>query len=433
VIATSAADRLPYLALLGLGALDAAGYSVITPVAPAIAATTRAGPALIGALVASFPTAMLLGFYLASHGIRRQRSAAVLLAALALLALGCLGFVLGHSLPAYFAGRLGMGLGSGGLWIAVTFTTLERWPGQEYLCMSRIYAAYSVGGLLGPALGALGGIRGPFLAYLALVVLALPLVLAIGTPAQRRRFQPDRGALRLPGFWLACVGILFVLLGLGVTEGVLPLHLAARARLHQGQLGGLYVGVAVLVAASTIAAARVAPRRALAGAGVLVVTEVTLAGAAGTVPLFVLALALVGLGVGVGETGATGILLDAVAAERIVTAMVLWSQLGIVGYLAGPAVGGGVAQTFGFQAIGAVPLAVALVLLATFRWASRHPIGLTHVQCHRLLPLASLEPGRACTARSAATATVSCVRKLAQCWWISPVRRTRAIHAADLR
>src|SRR5262245_34387006 len=76
---TAAADRLPYLALLGLGALDAAGYSVIAPVIPAVAAATGAGPALIGALVASFPTGMLVGFYLAGHGVLRQRSQAVLL------------------------------------------------------------------------------------------------------------------------------------------------------------------------------------------------------------------------------------------------------------------------------------------------------------------------------------------------------------------
>jgi MFS family permease len=127
-------ERRPYLALLGLGALDAAGSSVIVPVTPAIAAATGAGPALIGALAASFPAAMLVGYSLAGHGVRRRRPTVVLAASLALLALGSLGFVLGGGLPAYFAGRLVMGLGSGGLWIAVTFATLERWPGQEYLC-----------------------------------------------------------------------------------------------------------------------------------------------------------------------------------------------------------------------------------------------------------------------------------------------------------
>jgi MFS family permease len=56
-----------------------------------------------------------------------------------------------------FAARALMGLGSGGLWIGVSFATPAYWPGQQYLCMSRIYAAYSAGALLGPALGALGG------------------------------------------------------------------------------------------------------------------------------------------------------------------------------------------------------------------------------------------------------------------------------------
>jgi MFS family permease len=369
-VRSAGAGRLPYLALLGLGALDATGYSVIAPVTPAIAEATGAGPALIGTLVASFPAAMLVGFALAGHGVRRQRSTLVLVASLGLLALGCLGFVVGAGLPAYFAGRLAMGLGSGGLWIAVTFATLERWPGQEYLCMSRLYAAYSAGGLVGPALGAIGGVRGPFLAYLLLVVLAAPLVAVLGGSGGRRRFDADRQALRLPGFWLACAGILLAVLGLGITEGVLPLHVADQ--LSQAQIGGLYVGVALLVAASSAVAGSAAPRSALAGGSILVVVGIAVAGAAGTIPLVVLALASAGIGIGAGQTGATGVLLQAVAPERIVTAMVLWSQLGIVGYLAGPLLGGMVAEAVGFHAIGAVPATVALVVVAAFRSTARH-------------------------------------------------------------
>jgi MFS family permease len=360
-------ERLPNLALLGLGALDAAGYSVIVPVTPAIAAATGAGPALIGALVASFPAAMLVGYSLAGQGVRRQRPTVVLAGALALLALGSLGFVLGNGLPAYFAARLVMGLGSGGLWIAITFATLERFPGREYQGMSRLYAAYSVGGLVGPALGAIGGVRGPFLAYLALVLLALPLVVAVGTPPRRRRFEPDRGVLRLPGFWLACAGVLFAILALGLVEGVLPLRVAGR--LDQAQIGWLYVGLALLLAVSAVVAGRLAPRRAVAASVALVLPGVAIAGLSGTVPLFVVGLALAGVGIGIGETGSTGVLLEEVAPERIVTAMVLWSQIGIAGYLAGPAVGGAVAEALGFQAVVLVPLAAAVPLLAAFRRA----------------------------------------------------------------
>ena len=171
-----------YAVLLSLGVLDAAAYSIIAPVAPAIAERTGTGPGLIGALVASFPVGIVLGFVLAGIGVRRGRYLAVLLLSLGLLAVGSIGFALADSLPGYFAARVVMGLGSGGLWMGVTFSTLDRWPGQEYLCMSRIFAAYSVGGLVGPALGAIGGVRDPFLAYFALVCLAA-LLASARTPA----------------------------------------------------------------------------------------------------------------------------------------------------------------------------------------------------------------------------------------------------------
>lgn len=48
---------MAYPVLLALGAVDAAGYSVIGPVLPALAARLDAGPAVMGALVSAFPLA----------------------------------------------------------------------------------------------------------------------------------------------------------------------------------------------------------------------------------------------------------------------------------------------------------------------------------------------------------------------------------------
>lgn len=81
--------------------------------------------------------------------------------------------------------------------------------------------------------------------------------------------------------------------------------------------------------------------------------RVVLAGATDRVPIWLLALAATGIGVGAGQTGSTGVLLDAVPVERIVSAMVVWSRLAIVGYLVGPAVGGPIAATLGFGAVAA--------------------------------------------------------------------------------
>lgn len=352
---------MTYRLLLGLGVLDAAGYSIIVPVAPAIADATGVGPAAIGVLVASFPAGMVLGFWLAGRVMQRWGARPLLLASLVVVAIGSLGFVLGDSLPVYFAARLTMGLGSGGLWIGVTFDTLERWPGQEYLCMSRVFAAYSIGGLVGPALGAIGGTSAPFAAYLALVLAAIPLVLAMPPPSERRVFEPDRSALSTRGFWLAAASMLFAVLSLAMLEGVLPLHLAER--LSQAEIGALYVALALVVSASAAAAGSRAPRPMIVGAVVLAVAGIALAGAAAQVPLWLLALVLAGVGIGLGNTGSLGVLVESVDVERIVTAMVVWSQVGILGYLVGPLVGGVVAEKLGYAAIGLLPAAAGLVVL----------------------------------------------------------------------
>jgi hypothetical protein len=115
-----------------------------------------------------------------------------------------------------------MGIGSGGLWIGVTFATLERFRGHEYERLTGVLAAYSVGGIAGAGLGAVGGIQGPFLLYLGLTLAAAGAVRLLGKPHQRAVFRSDRTAVRTPAFLLSCAGILLVALAPGTIEG--PSH-----------------------------------------------------------------------------------------------------------------------------------------------------------------------------------------------------------------
>jgi MFS family permease len=338
---------------------------VIVPVAPAIADATGAGPATIGLLVASFPAGMIAGFALAGWAVRRFGSRALLVASLAIVALGSLGFVLGDSLGLYFAARTLMGLGSGGIWIGVTFDTLERWPGQEYLCLSRIFAAYSVGGLIGPALGAFGGIDGPFVAYLFLLLAALPLVLLVRPPEIRREFAAGRAALRTRPFWVASTAVLFAVLALGVLEGVLPLHLAEK--LSQAQIGALFVGASLVVAFSATASGGRRPGPLVFAAVLLTVAGLSLAGIVADVPLWLLSVVLAAIGIGLANTGSLGLLVEAVPVDRVVTALVVWSQLGIIGYLVGPLAGGLVAEGLGYAFVGLVPAVAGVAVLALLR------------------------------------------------------------------
>jgi len=105
---------LAYAILLVLAAVDAAGYSVIAPVVPELAQSTSASPAVIGALIASFPVGMGLGFAVAGEGVKRRGPRLVIVSALAVIVLGCAGFVFGTGLATFFLARFVMGVGSGG-------------------------------------------------------------------------------------------------------------------------------------------------------------------------------------------------------------------------------------------------------------------------------------------------------------------------------
>ncbi len=352
---------LRFPVLLGLGALDAAGYSVIGPTLPALAVSTGASPRTLGWLTASFPLTMLLGFVLAVRLLGNSRPSAVFAGALGLVAAGSVAFVVSDQLAVLFVGRMTMGLGSGALWIAVTFRTLEYWPGEGYRCMSRVYAAYSIGAMVGPVLGSLPGAHVPFLAYLLLVLLAVPLVLVLPAPAARLSTARDLSSLRLPGFWFAAVAIMFAMMAPGVLDGVLPLHFASR--LSQAQIGLAYAMTGILIAVAATSASRLKPGVALTVGGVALVAGIAVAGLVVSPPVWLAALAFVGLGMGATETGSTGVLLEAVPTDRIITAMVVWSQIGMLGYLLGPAIGAPLAQAYGFGAVGLVPLAAGAVVV----------------------------------------------------------------------
>jgi MFS family permease len=102
----------------------------------------------------------------------------------------------------------------------------------------------------------------------------------------------------------------------------------------------------VIVAASAASAASAAaaggkrPRPLVFTAVLLAIAGTSVAGVATDVPLWLLALTLAAVGIGIANTGSLGLLVEAVPVQRIVTAIVVWPQIGIIGYLLGPLAGG---------------------------------------------------------------------------------------------
>jgi MFS family permease len=114
---------LAYRLLLGLGVLDAAGYSIIVPVAPAIADQTGAGPATIGLLVASFPLGMVAGFWLAAQVMRRRGVRPLLLVSLGPLVGGAVAEHVGYAAIGLLPAAAGLVV------LTLAFTSRARQPG----------------------------------------------------------------------------------------------------------------------------------------------------------------------------------------------------------------------------------------------------------------------------------------------------------------
>lgn len=360
----------PYAALLFLSGVDAAGYSVIAPLTPAIARQTGAGEAVIGLLVAAFGLSMVLAFYPGGRLVWRFGASPVIAVAGLLSALGALAFVFGETIPVYVGGRLLMGAGSGGLWIAIALAAIERWPGGAFPRLAGIMAAYSVGSIAGPALGILGGIRWPFLAYAVLVALAVLLLPLLGSPHENApAFGSSRSVLRMPGFLLACSTVMLVSVSLGVLDGNLPLHFSSK--LGQAGIAGLYVLGALVAAGCSVGAARFSLRPTILAAVVALVSGVAIAGLGSTVSLFVAGIVVIAVGTGLGQTSAMGVLLDTVGPERLILAMAVWSQVFALAYLIGPSLGGVAAETVGFGAVALIPLAFGVLVLAA--WVASRP------------------------------------------------------------
>jgi MFS family permease len=358
----STRGRGAFAILLGLAALDAAGYSVIAPVAPEIAARTGTGPFAIGSLVGVFAAGQALGFWAGGAVVARRGTRTAIVWSLALVAAGSVGFVALDGLAAWFPARALMGLGSGGLWIAIVLGTIERFPGAEYRRLTSILGAYAAGAVAGPAFGVLDGIRAPFVAFLTVTLAGLALAARLSPRSDRVPSRPDRAAMRSSGFAFAAAGILAIAVGYGIVEGPLTLHLGER--LGQDELALLYVAAAVVTGAAAVAAGSLSPRPLVAVGALLLAAGIGLAGATDDLLLWLPALGLAALGIGLGESGALGVLLDAVGTERIVTALVAWSQVWSLGYLAGPVLGGLTVELAGYTALGLLPAVAALAVLA---------------------------------------------------------------------
>jgi multidrug resistance protein len=147
-------------------ALDLVGFGIILPVLPLYAERFGARPATIGLLLASFSVAQLLFAPVWGSVSDRIGRKPVLVLSLVGTALGSLLTGLAGSLPLLFLGRIVDGVSGASVSVAQASVADLAPPEERARLFGLLGAAFGVGFVAGPALGALaalGGRRLPFL------------------------------------------------------------------------------------------------------------------------------------------------------------------------------------------------------------------------------------------------------------------------------
>ncbi len=367
-------------------ATDLVGFGIVFPLLPLYAKHFQASPAVIGAVVASFSAAQvifapLLGRLSDRYGRKRVIVLSMIGTALASVATG-----LAPSLWVLFAARILDGASGSSVAVARASVADVTEPGDRARLFGLLSAAFGVGFVIGPALGALaalGGERLPFL--VAGVVAGVNACIAAWKLTETRHandVQPiheDRmqatavqsGRNRLL-WWLAVSFLLTV--AFSGFETTLPLFVNGRFGTGLAGIGVIFTAVGIVIVCVQVGLIKRVVRALGEPSGIRVGLSCVLLG------LVVLSQAhsLVGVACAVGAL-ALGQALTAPILAAVISACrsagasggVLGTQQGIVSLArtAGPLAGGVVFAVLG--ASGSYLVAAALVGVALVAAAGR--------------------------------------------------------------
>lgn len=156
----------PAIALALTMFVEAVGYGLVAPTLPFLARTAGAGEAQIGFLVGLYAAVgLLVGVPFSTLASRYGRRVLVLIG-LGCLTAASLGFVAAPTYGWLVAARFAQGLGATAIWVGALTIAADLTPDDSMgRSLSWITGSWSLGFVVGPALGGVGSVRFPFLVY----------------------------------------------------------------------------------------------------------------------------------------------------------------------------------------------------------------------------------------------------------------------------
>ena len=361
-----AGARRTLLVLLAVATVEGIGNWLVPPVLPAIGRAEHLGPAGVGAIAAVGGAAEIPGYLMAGKVVARFGARRALWMGLAATVLADIVFLIGGDPLIYGAARVAQGFGAAAIWMGIVFTVIERRGRYAGRDLPAALVGYSLGHIVGPLIGGLGGIRVPFLVHAGLACPVLVAVWRLPGPPGRTEFRLlSLPSMRDPAFRYALAAWSMTGLALGFAQGTLPLHFAGELR--QSGVGGLYAVTAAAAAVGAVTVGHLA-RTSMARVGVtiglvLYAVGILAAGFSETLWIWLLALIVLGIGSGGVDPNLVGYVAHSATAERMIGVQTVTVLAFAVGVLVGPAVGGVVAERAGF------PAASLTIVLPTLAFA----------------------------------------------------------------
>ena len=356
-------------------AIDLVGFGIVLPILPLYAEDFGASPAVVGLLVASFSLAQLAFAPLLGALSDRIGRKPVLLVSLVGTAVGSLLTGLAGSLWVLFAGRLVDGASGASVSVAQAAVTDLAPPDQRPRLLGLLGAAFGLGFVAGPSLGALAALGGrelPFFvaAGLAAVNFVVALVRLPETAGPAPEALPEREIGRDPVVRRLILVVFVSMVAFSGFEATFALLGERRLDLDLSSTAGVFavIGVVLVVVQSTAVGPvhrRLGESGALRAALCLDAAGLVLLAFDGGWPLMACALGLLLLGHGLLTPTLTAAVASRVHARSRGVTLGVQQSAGGLARVVGPVMAG---FLFGHVGIPA-PYAVGAVLLLLAVWA----------------------------------------------------------------
>ena len=218
----------PAIALALTMFVEAVGYGLVAPTLPFLARTAGAGEAQIGFLVGLYAAVgLLVGIPFSTLASRYGRRVLVLIG-LGCLTVASLGFVVAPTYVWLVVARFAQGLGATAIWVGALTIAADLTPDDSMgRSLSWITGSWSLGFVVGPALGGIGSVRFPFLVYALLsgaaFVVGLFALPETGRPGVRTSLAGILRVLKYPEVLASAAATFALSFFYGAFEAFMPL------------------------------------------------------------------------------------------------------------------------------------------------------------------------------------------------------------------